>query len=197
MMSEGVSADAIRRLMESAAAAMEEQKQAANTAFEEAAGAAEMTIVERGDMSSGHPSAALREATGQMEDAVPEKALTSDLVVFGAASSKTAPSLSSTFEAVLLKSRQPMLLAPATPVDRIGHNVAIAWNGTPESRSALTAAMPFLDSAVAVHLLTAASSRTRCRCTRRGEGLSRLAWDRQRIPCHRACQRTGRRSLDA
>ena len=160
MISEGVSTDAIRRLMESAAAAIEQQKQAANTVFEEAVGAAEMTIVERGDMSSGQPSAALREAVGQIEDVVSGEALTSDLVVFGAASSKTAPGVSSTFEAVLLKSRQPMLLAPATPVERIGHDVAIAWNGTPESRSALTAAMPFLDSAVAVHLLTAASSRT-------------------------------------
>ena len=38
--------------------------------------------------------------------------------------------------------------------------VAIAWNGTPEARSALAAAMPFLNEAVAVHLLTAVSART-------------------------------------
>ncbi|MGI9493063.1 MAG: universal stress protein [Geminicoccaceae bacterium] len=160
MISEGVSTDAIRRLMEDAAAAMEQQKQVASTVFKEAVSAAEMAIVERGDMSLGQPSAAFQEASGQIEEVVPAKALTSDLVVFGTASSEKTPGLRPTFEAVLLKSRRPILLAPAIPGDHIGHNVAIAWNGTPESRSALAAAMPFLKSAVAVHLLTAASSRT-------------------------------------
>ena len=38
--------------------------------------------------------------------------------------------------------------------------MSIAWNGTPEARNALAAAMPFLESAVAVHLLTARSPKT-------------------------------------
>ena len=157
---EGVSADTIRRLMESAAEAIEEQRKTTKAIFDDAANAADIATVKSGAMTSGKPSVAWREATGQSEDVVPEKALFSDLVVFVGAWTEMTPVLRPTFEAVLLKARRPILLAPTEPQKYIGHNVAVAWNGTPEARSALTAAMPFLESAVAVHLLTAASPKT-------------------------------------
>ena len=160
MVGEGVSADTIKRLMESAEAVMEQQRQATKGVFIQACTDADIALVESGAMSSGQPSVAWREVTGQSEDVVPEKALFSDLVVFSAARSEMAPALRPTFEAVLLKARRPILLAPAELPEHVGHKVAIAWNGTPEAKSALAAAMPFLESAVAVHLLTAASART-------------------------------------
>lgn len=160
MVGEGISADTIRRLMESAAEVIEQQRQATKAAFDDARSVAEMTVVENAAMTSGQPSVAWREATGQSEDIVPEKALFSDLVIFAAARSEMAPALRPTFEAVLLKARRPILLASAEPPAHIGRNVAIAWNGTPEAKSALVAAMPFLSEAVAVHLLTVASARS-------------------------------------
>ena len=160
LVGEGVSADTIRRLMESAAVAIDQQCRATRTVFGDACGRADVGLAERADMASDQPSAAFRQATGTVEDVVSEWALFSDLVVFSSARSEAALGLRPAFEAVLLKARRPILLAPATPVEHIGHNVALAWNGTPEARSALAAAMPFLESAVAVHLLTAASGRT-------------------------------------
>ncbi|MGI9486883.1 MAG: universal stress protein [Geminicoccaceae bacterium] len=79
---------------------------------------------------------------------------------YSCAVSDMAPAVRPTFEAVLLKARRPILLVPDKAVGPVGHNVAIAWNRTAEAAGPLSAAMPFLDSAVAVHLLTAASSRT-------------------------------------
>ncbi len=160
MVGEGVSADTIRRLMESAAEAIEEQRKTTKAVFDDASNAADIATVESGAMTSGQPSVAWREATGQSEDVVPERALFSDLVVFAGAWSEMAPALRPTFEAVLLKARRPILLASTEPKEHIGHNVAVAWNGSPEARSALAAAMPFLESAVAVHLLTAASPKS-------------------------------------
>ena len=157
MVGEGVSADTIRRLMESAAEAMEEQRKATKAVFDEASKAAGIATVGTGAMTSGQPSVTWQEAIGRCEDVVPERALFSDLVVFAGAWSEMAPALRPTFEAVLLKARRPILLASTEPKEHIGHNVAVAWNGSPEARSALAAAMPFLESAVAVHLLTAAS----------------------------------------
>jgi len=157
---EGISPDTIRRLMESAAAAIEQQRQATIAVFDDVTARVEMALIERADMSAVRPSAAFREISGRSEDVVPEEALLSDLVVFACARSEEAASLRPTFESVLLKARRPILLAPEAPIETIGHNVAIAWNGTPEARSALTAAMPFLKEAVAVHLLTATSQRT-------------------------------------
>ena len=160
LVGEGVSADTIRRLMEDAASAIEQQRTAARTMFDDASAKAEIALADDPAMKSGQPSAIWREATGQSEDVVPERALLSDLVVFAGARSETAPALRSTFEAVLLKSRRPILLTSERPPAHIGNQVAVAWNGTPEAKSALTAAMPFLKSATAVHLLTAASDRT-------------------------------------
>lgn len=160
LVGEGVSADTIRRLMESASIAIDQQSQATRTVFGDACSRAAIALAERADEASDQPSAAFRQATGEVDDVVPAWALFSDMVVFSSARSEAAPGLRPAFEAVLLKARRPILLAPETPVDHIGHNVAIAWNGTPEASSALAAAMPFLKSAVAVHLLTAASART-------------------------------------
>jgi nucleotide-binding universal stress UspA family protein len=160
MVGEGVSADTIKQLMESAKEAIDQQSRVTKGVFADACKETDIAMVESGAMSSGQPSVAWHEATGQSEDVVPQKALFSDLVVFAGAWSEMAPALRPTFEAVLLKARRPILLASTEPQDHIGHNVAIAWNGTPEARSALAAAMPFLESAVVVHLLTAASART-------------------------------------
>ena len=160
LVGEGVSAETIRRLMEGTASVIDQQQQVANDLFEERVAAAEIALVEHGAVSSGDPSAAWLQVTGHSEDVVPEKALFSDLVVFTGAGSNSVPTLRPTFEAVLLKSRRPILLVPENPVARIGHDVAIAWNGTPEARNALAAAMTFLKQAVVVHLLTAASTRT-------------------------------------
>lgn len=160
LVGEGVSADTIRRLMENAEAAIEQQRQTTRATFDDAAARAEIALVDNAAASSGQPSAAWREAIGMCEEVVPEKALLADLVVFACAKSETAAALRPTFEAVLLKSRRPMLLTSTNPPAHIGHNVAVAWNGTPEAKSALAAAMPILSEAVAVHLLTAASART-------------------------------------
>ena len=174
MVGEGVSADTIRRLMESAAEVIEEQRQTTKSVFDDVSNAADIATVESGAMTSGQPSVAWREATGQSEDVVPERALFSDLVVFAGARSDMAHALRPTFEAVLLKARRPILLASAEPSEHIGHNVAIAWNGTPEAKSALAAAMPFLSEAAAVHLVTAASARTDT--TTLKEASDYLAW---------------------
>lgn len=174
MVGEGVSVDTIKRLVESAEAVAEQQRHATKAVFAQACAEADIAMVEHGAMSSGQPSAAWREAIGQCESVVPEKALFSDLVVFSGARSEMSPTLRPAFEAVLLKARRPILLAPAEPPEHIGHNVAIVWNGTPEAKSALAAAMPFLSEAVAVHLLTLASSRTDA--DRLNEVSSYLAW---------------------
>lgn len=160
LVSEGISAGTIKQFMESAEAAIKQQRQAGKDVFSQAREAAGIAMVESGALMSSHASVAWHEAIGLSEDIVPEKALYSDLVVFAGAPPKLAPALRPTFEAVLLKARRPILLASTEPKEPIGHNVAIAWNSTPEARSALDAVMPFLSEAVVVHLLTAASSRS-------------------------------------
>ncbi|MGH1482881.1 MAG: universal stress protein [Geminicoccales bacterium] len=160
MVGEGVSPDTIRQLMESAAIAIKQQRDATKAKFDRHCEAADIALIDRPDQAPDTPSVTWSENTGENEDIVPEKALLSDLVVFPSAVSDMAPALRPTFEAVLLKARRPILLAPNKGNAPIGRKVAIAWNGTPEAASALSAAMPFLERGIAAHLLTATSSRT-------------------------------------
>ncbi len=160
MIGEGVSADTIRQLMESAALALKQQRDATKALFDQACETAGVALIDHPNGGSGLPSAAWSESTGQSADILSEKALLCDLAIFPCAMSDIAPALRPTFEAVLLRSRRPILLIPNKRSAPIGRNVAIAWNGTPEAASALSAAIPFLEDAVAVHLLTAATTRT-------------------------------------
>lgn len=173
MVGEGVSADTIRQLFDGVAAAAEQQRKTAMTTFDQACAAAGVPIAERPETAGG-PSAAWAMVTGHNEDIVPEKALISDLVVFAAAQSETVSAVRPAFEAVLLKSRRPILLARGGEGEAIGHNIAIAWNKSAESASALTCALPFLKEAVAVHLLTTATSRADAESLK--EAADYLAW---------------------
>jgi hypothetical protein len=160
MVGEGVSTETIRALMENAALALRQRLDAARATFDEACAGADLVVVEHPDGAAGKPSVAWSAMTGAPEDLVSRRSLLSDLVVFAAIRSEAAPALRATCEAVLLKARRPILVVPDQAAAPIGHNVAVAWNGTPEAAGALSAAMPFLNAAVAVHLLTAVSERT-------------------------------------
>lgn len=181
MVGEGVSADAIRRLMEAAAIAMEQQRDATKAAFDQACNTAGMALIDHPDNTVDRPSAAWSEDTGRGEAILPEKALLSDLVVFPSAVSDIVSALRPSFETVLLKSRRPILLVPNKGSAPIGRNVAIAWNGTSEAASALSAAMPFLTEALDVYLMTAATTRTNAEML--GTAADYLAW--HGISCER------------
>jgi nucleotide-binding universal stress UspA family protein len=57
-------------------------------------------------------------------------------------------------ESGLFESGRPMLLAPPSPPERIGNNVLIAWNGSTEQTRAVALAMPLLERAERVTVLT-------------------------------------------
>lgn len=60
-----------------------------------------------------------------------------------------------TFEAALLKTGKPVLMAPPTPVKTIGRHVAVGWNGATEAAKALAAALPILRAADKVTVFSA------------------------------------------
>jgi nucleotide-binding universal stress UspA family protein len=63
--------------------------------------------------------------------------------------------------AVLFESGRPVLIVPRTAPATIGSRCCIAWNGTVESASALTAALPWLARAEAVRVLHAGAYQRR------------------------------------
>jgi nucleotide-binding universal stress UspA family protein len=57
-------------------------------------------------------------------------------------------------ESALFESGRPLLLCPPSPPEHIGTNVLIAWNGSTEQARAMALAMPLLERAERVTVLT-------------------------------------------
>ena len=77
-----------------------------------------------------------------------------DMTVLGRPVSGQAEPSMATLEAVLFESGRPILIAPPTPPSRLGDTIAIAWNGSTETARATAFAMPFLQKAARVIVLT-------------------------------------------
>lgn len=60
-----------------------------------------------------------------------------------------------TFEAALMETGKPVLMAPQARVKTIGRHVAVGWNGAAEAAKALAAALPMLAAADEVTVFSA------------------------------------------
>jgi nucleotide-binding universal stress UspA family protein len=100
------------------------------------------------------PSASFAAIAGREEDLVAQQARLADLTVVPHAQASDLPS-SEALNAVLFDSGRPVLVAPPATPGPIGRRICLAWNGTAESASAITAALPWLARADAVRILAA------------------------------------------
>jgi nucleotide-binding universal stress UspA family protein len=114
-------------------------------------------------------SACWREETGHGATRVADRARFFDLLVLGRSSRVVDEPHSAAIEEALLASGRPVLIAPSAPPQAIGETVALAWNDSPQSARALAAAMPFLVTARAVHVLSVGD-------TRAAELIRHLGW---------------------
>ena len=101
------------------------------------------------------PSASWREESGTAARLVAERGRFFDLVVLGRSDRVMHEPHSGTIEETLARSGRPLVLAPVEPPSGIGYVIAVAWNGSPQAVRALAAALPFLQKANAVSLITA------------------------------------------
>jgi nucleotide-binding universal stress UspA family protein len=174
---EGVSVTVIDDLTNAAQAEMDRRSSAAKAHFEAARSSAGVALVK--NPASGGASARWSEVTGRRDEMIPRKARVSDLIVFGAQPSDS-PELGGAIETTLVGGGRPVLLAPGSAA-AIGDRIAIAWNGSAESARAVACAMPFLETAGAVHVLAAETGGTRLDVT--DDLADYLAW--HGIACER------------
>ncbi len=81
-----------------------------------------------------------------------------DVIVLGRPSNDPRGPHMSTFEAGLFESGRPILVAPPTPPRSIGNHILIAWNCSTEQARANALAMPLLQAAERVTVLTVESA---------------------------------------
>ena len=101
----------------------------------------------------GSPLAASwREAEGSYVEIAVQRAAAFDLMV--AASATVMESLMAIAEQSLLQIRRPVLLAPARPQSDLTDSVMIAWDESPECWHAVSAAIPFMQLAKSVRVIS-------------------------------------------
>ena len=107
--------------------------------------------------------------TGREEDLVAQLARLTDLAVVPHPEGGDDVSSSDALHAVLFDSGRPVLIAPQVALHSIGTRIAVAWNGTAESAAAVHAALPWMQRAKAVRVLSADEYQ------RRGPGAAALS----------------------
>ena len=117
-------------------------------------------VVQHGvEIAEPHPgqgaTANFASITGREEDLVAQLARLTDLTVVPHPESGEDVSSSDALHAVLFDSGRPVLIAPRIPLPTLGKRICIAWNGTAESAAAVQAAIPWMQKADAVQILSA------------------------------------------
>jgi nucleotide-binding universal stress UspA family protein len=100
-------------------------------------------------------TASFASVTGREEDLVAQQARLADLTVVPHPDAGEDVSSSDALHAVLFDSGRPVLISPQVAPHTIGSRLCLGWNGTAESASAVYAALPWLQRADAVRILSA------------------------------------------
>jgi nucleotide-binding universal stress UspA family protein len=100
-------------------------------------------------------TASFAAVTGREEDLVAQLARLADLTVVPHPEAAEEVSSSDALHAVLFDSGRPVLIAPHAAPEQIGRRICIGWNGTAESASAVASAIPWMQRAEAVRILSA------------------------------------------
>lgn len=112
-------------------------------------------VVSEARPGAGHASAAFAAVTGREEDIVAQQARLADLTVVPHPDAGDDVSSSDALHAVLFDSGRPVLISPRVAPPTVGTRVCLAWNGTAESASSALAALPWMQRAESVRILSA------------------------------------------
>jgi nucleotide-binding universal stress UspA family protein len=165
---EGLSGAMIEEMMSATEKESGERAYAVRAMFERFV-ARHDVVVSEAQTGADHATAAFAAVTGREEDIVAQQARLADLTVVPHPDAGEDVSSSDALHAVLFDSGRPVLISPQIAPTTIGTRVCLAWNGTAESASSALAALPWMQRAEAVRILSAEGYQ------RRGPGAPELA----------------------
>lgn len=152
-MGEGMSGIVLQEIMAAAERDALDRAKAARALFESEAAAAGVPLRDAPQGTSKF-SAAWREEVGREDELVAHRARLADIVVVGAQGSQSQAAVSMMMEAALLESGRCVLIAPPKGASSLGARIAVAWNGSAEGSRAVASALPLLQSAERVTVLS-------------------------------------------
>jgi nucleotide-binding universal stress UspA family protein len=124
----------------------------AREVFAQACAVVGIPMLSASDEPGSPLAASWREAEGSYVEIAAQRAAAFDLMV--AASATVMESLKDIAEQSLLQTRRPVLLAPARPQSDLTDSVMIAWDESPECWHAVSAAIPFMQLAKSVRVIS-------------------------------------------
>jgi nucleotide-binding universal stress UspA family protein len=143
---EGLSGAMIEEMMTATEKQGNSEARALAALFETAAARLDITI---GAAAAG-ATAEYRSVVGREDELVAGEARLADLTIVPHPKSAEEVASADALHAVLFDSGHPALIAPTAEPAAIGTRVAIAWNGTAESASAVSSVLPWLANASSV-----------------------------------------------
>lgn len=170
---EGMSPSLISQVIEDAERRAEAQAGIARATFDAWAGARAMPVMAKPSANEA-ASCAWLPASGAQDKWIATHGRLADVTVVATAKDEASVGATLAFEAALLDTGKPVLLAATRPLSPAGV-VLVAWNGSAEAGRAVGAALPLLAAAREVHVVTIEESHRRAD----PETLARyLAWHR-------------------
>jgi nucleotide-binding universal stress UspA family protein len=149
---EGLSGAMIEEMMSATEKESNERARAVRAMFDRYVAEHDVPV---GEARPKELSASFATVVGREEDLVAQQARLADLTVVPHPEAGEDVSSSDALHAVLFDSARPVLIAPLVPPAHIGTRICIAWNGTAESAASVHAALPWMQRAEAVRVLTA------------------------------------------
>lgn len=151
---EGLSGAMIEEMMSATEKESGDRAHAVRSMFERFVARQEVVVSE--PHSGAHqPTASFASVTGREEDIVAQQARLADLTVVPHPDAGEDVSSSDALHAVLFDSGRPVLISPQIAPTSIGTRVCLAWNGTAESAASALSALPWMQQAEAVRILSA------------------------------------------
>jgi nucleotide-binding universal stress UspA family protein len=151
---EGLSGAMIEEMMSATEKESSERAHAVRSMFDRFVAQHEV-IVSEARPGAGCATASFAAVTGREEDLVAQQARLADVTVVPHPDAGEDVSSSDALHAVLFDSGRPVLISPRVAPSTIGTRVCLGWNGTAESASAVLAALPWLQRAEGVRILSA------------------------------------------
>lgn len=151
---EGLSGAMIEEMMSATEKESSDRAHAVRSLFDQFVTRQDVRI---GDARPGvaYPTASFAAVTGREEDVVAQQARLADLTVVPHPDAGEDVSSSDALHAVLFDSGRPVLISPLSAPASIGKRICLAWNGTAESAASVLSALPWMQRADAVRILSA------------------------------------------
>lgn len=155
---EGMSGTALEQVMTSVEASNARRRDAVEASFEQLCrGAGLPEVGPEETVAAGSFAVCLTMVTGRQPEEIERRGRLADLIVMPHPA-LTESDESASMDAALFGTGRPVIVAPAEIIRGFGSKIAVAWDGSRESALAASAALPLLQAAKEVVVITARES---------------------------------------